>query len=151
MCMHTVCDNLACEYLRNVFEAKKFDRAGEVLDALDEILEYNYAKKIKLGPKLFTGQKDSFCGKIAVAEVTGGTEGNAKVYEWFSKAGIGTVVGMHVSEVHRKEAEKYYINFVVAGHMSSDSLGVNLFVDELEKQGVEIIACGGFTRFSRNK
>jgi hypothetical protein len=33
--------------------------------------------------------------------------------------------------------------------MSSDSLGVNLFCDELEKQGIEIIPCSGFTRVSR--
>jgi len=34
--------------------------------------------------------------------------------------------------------------------MSSDSLGVNLFLDELEKQGIEIVPCSGFTRVSRN-
>ncbi|MGD0576954.1 MAG: NGG1p interacting factor NIF3, partial [Candidatus Staskawiczbacteria bacterium] len=41
------------------------------------------------------------------------------------------------------------VNIVIAGHMSSDSLGVNLFMDELEKQGIEIVPCSGFTRFSR--
>jgi len=35
--------------------------------------------------------------------------------------------------------------------MSSDSLGVNLFLDELEKRGIEIIPCSGFIRVSRAK
>jgi len=56
---------------------------------------------------------------------------------------------MHQSEEHKKEAESANINVVVAGHISSDSLGVNLFLDELEKQGVEIIPCGGLIRIKR--
>jgi len=39
---------------------------------------------------------------------------------------------------------------VIAGHMSSDSLGVNLFLDQLEKQGIEIVFCSGLIRVSRN-
>jgi len=37
-------------------------------------------------------------------------------------------------EEHRQEAEKAHVNVVIAGHMSSDSIGVNLFLDELEKK-----------------
>jgi hypothetical protein len=58
---------------------------------------------------------------------------------------------MHISEEHKKEAEAAHINVVIAGHISSDSLGVNLFLDELQKKGIEIVPCSGFTRFSRNK
>jgi len=35
--------------------------------------------------------------------------------------------------------------------MSSDSIGMNLFLDELEKKGIEIIPCSGMIRVSRNK
>jgi len=35
--------------------------------------------------------------------------------------------------------------------MSSDSIGMNLFCDELAKKGIEIIPCSGFIRHSRNK
>jgi hypothetical protein len=38
---------------------------------------------------------------------------------------------------------------IIAGHMSSDSIGVNLFLDEIEKKDIEIIPCSGLTRFSR--
>lgn len=78
-------------------------------------------------------------------------EGSPKIYEKMAQVGIGTIVGMHMSEEHKKEAETANINVIVAGHMSSDSLGMNMFLDELEKKGIEIIPCSGFIRISRNK
>jgi hypothetical protein len=56
---------------------------------------------------------------------------------------------MHMSEEHRREAEKNHINVVIAGHMASDSLGMNLFLDELVKQGITVIPTSGLIRFSR--
>jgi putative NIF3 family GTP cyclohydrolase 1 type 2 len=54
-----------------------------------------------------------------------------------------------MSEEHRKEAEKHHINVVIAGHMSSDSLGMNLFLDELEKQGIKVVPISGLIRIKR--
>jgi len=146
---HTPCDNLAAKFLKNIIEEKKPETVGDIISLLKELPEYKEAMKIGVGPKIFVGSPENRPGRIAVSEITGGTEGSIKMYEKMSQAGIGTVIAMHTSEEHRKEAEAAHINIVIAGHMSSDSLGVNLFMDELEKQGVEIIPCSGFTRFSR--
>ena len=146
---HTPSDNMAARFLKNFIENKKLERIGDLISALKEIPEYKEAIKIGVGPKIFVGSPDRRCGKIALTELTGGTEGSPKLYEKIAHAGIGTVIGMHISEEHKKEAEAAHINIVIAGHMSSDSLGMNLLMDELEKQGIEIVACSGFTRFSR--
>ncbi len=148
---HTPCDNLAARFLKNLVEEKKPETVGELIEILKEIPEYKEAMKIGVGPKIFVGAPENRCGKIALSEITGGTEGSPKLYEKMAQAGIGTVVGMHISEEHKKEAETAHVNIVIAGHISSDSLGVNLFMDELEKQGIEIVPCSGFTRFSRVK
>ncbi|MEA3293264.1 MAG: NGG1p interacting factor NIF3 [Patescibacteria group bacterium] len=148
---HTPCDNLVAKFLKDLIEEKKPERIGEIIDLLKEIPEYKEAMKIGAGPKIFVGNKENRCGKIALTEITGGTEGSPKLYEKMANAGIGTVIGMHISEEHKKEAESSNLNIVIAGHMSSDSLGVNLFLDELEKQGIKIIPCSGLTRFSRVK
>jgi len=66
-----------------------------------------------------------------------------------SQYGIGTIIGMHMSEEHRKEAEKAHINVVIAGHMASDSLGLNLFLDELEKRGIKVVPVSGLIRVKR--
>ena len=68
-----------------------------------------------------------------------------------AQAGIGTVLGMHISEEHKKEAEAANINVVIAGHMSSDSLGINLFLDELERRGVDVVPSSGLIRVKRKK
>jgi len=148
---HTPCDNLAAKFLKDLVEHKNPETVGELIDILKEIPEYKETIKIGVGPKIFVGNSDNRCGKIALTEITGGTEGSSKLYEKLAQAGIGTVIGMHISEEHKKEAEAANVNIVIAGHMSSDSLGVNLFIDELEKQGIKIVPCSGFTRFSRIK
>jgi hypothetical protein len=150
MCLHTICDNLAAKYLKDkIAKEGNLIRIENLLDFLKTIPEYEEAIKIGAGPKIFAGNKENRCGKIALTEITGGTEGSPKLYEKMAIAGIGTIVGMHISEEHKKEAELANINVVIAGHMSSDSLGVNLFLDELEKQGIEVIPCSGLTRISR--
>jgi putative NIF3 family GTP cyclohydrolase 1 type 2 len=151
MNLHTPCDNLAAKFLKNLIENKNIETLGELIDVLKEIPEYKEAMKIGAGPKIFVGAQENRCGKIALTEITGGTEGSPKLYEKMANAGVGTIVGMHVSEEHKKQAEEANLNVVIAGHISSDSLGVNIFLDELEKRGVEIIPCSGFIRVSRAK
>ena len=150
MCMHTVCDNQAAKFLKDLVEKENPERVEDLLEILNKIDEYKEATKIGVGPKIFVGAPENRCGKIALSEITGGTEGSPKLYEKIAQAGIGTVVGMHISEEHKKQAEAANINIVIAGHISSDSLGVNLFLDELEKKGIEIIPCSGLIRVSRN-
>lgn len=153
MCVHTPADNLGANFLVKLFakNEKNLETVGEVLDLLKTIPEYQAAMKINAGPMIFAGTPDSSCGKIVVTEFTGGTSGSKDIYEKMSHYGIGTVIGMHMSEEHRKEAEKYHINVVIAGHMASDSLGLNLFLDELEKQGIKVVPVSGLIRVKRNK
>jgi len=149
--IHTPIDNLVAKFVKTKIEKDQPEYVGDILQSLLQIPEYREATKNGSGPVLFTGSPDNRVGKIALTEITGGTEGNAKIYEKLAMAGIGTIIGMHQSEEHRKEAEKAHINIVIAGHISSDSIGMNLFLDELEKKGIEIVPCSGLTRVSRVK
>ncbi len=149
--VHTPCDNLVASFLKKKITAAKPEYVGEILKLLKEIPEYKEAVEQCAGPRLFTGHPDNHCGKIAVTEITGGSEPSAKIYEKLAQAGVGTIIGMHQSEEHKKEAEAAHINVIIAGHMSSDSIGMNLFLDELEKRGAEIIPCSGLIRIKRFK
>jgi putative NIF3 family GTP cyclohydrolase 1 type 2 len=149
--IHTPADNLVAKFVDNKIKKDKPEYVGDIIKSLLEIPEYKEAAKKGFGPVIFSGSEDNRTGKIALTEITGGTSGSKDIYEKLSQVGIGTVIGMHMSEEYRKEAEKYYINVVIAGHISSDSLGMNLFLDELEKKGIEIVPCSGLIRISRNK
>jgi putative NIF3 family GTP cyclohydrolase 1 type 2 len=149
MCLHTPCDNLAAQFVDKKLKKDKPIFVGDIISSLKEVEEYKEAEKFGAGPKIFVGGKENRAGEIVISEMTGGTEGAPEIYEKLAYAGAGTVVGMHISEKHREEAEKAHINVVIAGHISSDSIGVNLFLDNIEKKGIEIVSCSGLIRISR--
>ena len=76
-----------------------------------------------------------------VVDMTGGTEGPNDALDRLSAAGVGTLVGMHYSEEHRKRAEELKLNLVIAGHISSDVLGMNLVLDAIEAPGTSQVVC----------
>ncbi|MDD5396852.1 MAG: NGG1p interacting factor NIF3 [Candidatus Moranbacteria bacterium] len=151
MNVHTPADNLSAQFVEKEIEKRGPMYVNEVIKALLEIPEYKEYAKRSGGPKVFAGSESNRAGKIAATEFAGGTSYNAKMYQKLADAGIGTIISMHQSEENRKEAQASHINVIVAGHLASDSLGMNLFLDELEKKGIEIIPCGGFIRVSRVK
>ena len=88
-------------------------------------------------------------GKIFV-EMTGGTEGPREIYDKIYRKGIRTIVCMHLSEEHFKKVKDANLNVVIAGHISSDTLGLNLLLDRIEKEErLEFIDCSGFRRIRR--
>lgn len=151
MCIHTPADNCVWNYVSNFIDKKKPKIVGEILERLKEIPEYKKAVELHAGPRIFVGDERGRAGQIVVSGMTGGTSGSEKIYERMSHFGIGTEIAMHIREQDRDEAVKHYINVVIAGHMASDSLGLNIIMDELEKKGIDIIPCSGFIRYSRKK
>ncbi|MBI2444620.1 MAG: NGG1p interacting factor NIF3 [Candidatus Magasanikbacteria bacterium] len=145
---HTITDNLVDNFMRGFLARKKSATVGDLMEALLELPEYQAAKRAGAGPKIISGGPGHRTGKILI-EMTGGTNPSPKVYERLSQYGISTIVGMHMRDEAMKQASESHLNVIIAGHISSDSLGMNLFLDELEKRGVEIVPCGGLIRVSR--
>jgi putative NIF3 family GTP cyclohydrolase 1 type 2 len=64
---------------------------------------------------------------------------------------VSTLVVMHISEDHLENAKKANLNVVIAGHISSDNLGLNLLLDTVEKKGrLEYVCVSGFDRIRRD-
>lgn len=151
MCIHTPADNMVVNYLQKLLDKKSPDTLGEIIDILLEIPEYREGAKNNAGPNILIGSKERSAGKIFV-DMTGGTEGAKDIFESLANAGVGTIVCMHLSDEHKKKAEKYHINAIIAGHISSDNVGINLLLDKIQKNGkLKIIPCSGFRRFERKK
>lgn len=146
--LHTIWDNLGDNFIKNYLKGKEFDTVGEVLDYLMELPEYIEATKGKAGPYIVSGSEKSRAGKIVVF-FTGGTNPSKDIYVELAKAGVGTIIDMHMPEDSIKEMKKLHVNVINAGHMSSDSIGANIFFDALEEKGVEVVPCSGFVRVRR--
>ncbi len=151
MCTHTPADNSVSDFLQKLFDKKKPRLVGDILDILYEIPEYRIAAENNCPPKVFSGADSRRTGRIFV-DMTGGTTGNKKSLEKLSSAGVGTIVGMHIPDEHREEAEKHSMNVVIAGHISSDTLGMNLVYDAVVKAGKpRIHEFSGFRRVVRKR
>lgn len=150
ICLHTPADNMVATYLQKLFNEKKPYTIDDVIDILRDIPEYREAEKNNAGPKILLGNKKRKAGNIFV-DMTGGTEGSKQIFGSLSLSGVNTIVAMHLSEDHRKEAEKHHMNVVIAGHIASDNLGLNLLLDKvLEKEEINVFECSGFRRIKRN-
>lgn len=150
-CLHTPADNMVATYLQRLFDEKRPYTLDDVVDALRDIPEYREAEAIGAGPRILLGAKRRKAGKIFV-DMTGGTEGAKDIFQSLSLGGVNTIVGMHLSEEHRKEAEKHHLNVVIAGHIASDNVGLNLLLDELmTEEHLTVVACSGFRRIQRQR
>ncbi len=152
ICLHTPADNMVATHLQRIFEEKKPYTINDVMDILKSLSEYREASRNGAGPKILIGSGKRKAGRIFV-DMTGGTEGSKDIFGSMVSSGINTIVAMHLGEEHRKEAEKNHLNVVIAGHISSDNLGLNLLFDALVKPGetpFTIYECSGFRRFSRS-
>jgi putative NIF3 family GTP cyclohydrolase 1 type 2 len=144
MCIHTPTDvigeAMVQEHLDGKFKDKPETTVQEVIDALEEMPEYkNSARK----PVIRVGAKDSYAGKVYVL-MSGLTGPGPKILKEYFEAGVGTLVLMHIPEKDAKEIEEQGIgNVLVAGHMSSDSLGLNKIAALWAEKGVETTMMSG--------
>ncbi len=151
MCIHTPADNLAYRYIEKEIAKEKPRYLKDIIDLFVEIPEYKEAAKNNNPPKIFIGNPKSRVSKVHI-EFTGGTEGPQDIYNKLSNAGIDTIITMHQSEEHFKQCKKEHINVIVASHIASDTLGINLMLDYLtSKEKIKIYEFSGFKRFSHKK
>jgi hypothetical protein len=147
---HTPTDNLVFDYLTTYFAGREPQTLEDVRKMLFDLPEYRIATRRGAGPSLVDGSGESRAGKVLV-DMTGGTEGPVKAIAQLADKGIGTIVCMHMSEDLRKASDEHNIHVVIAGHMASDSLGINLLMDELERGGVTLVPTSGLIRVRRNQ
>jgi putative NIF3 family GTP cyclohydrolase 1 type 2 len=151
ICLHTPADNHAFSFVSKLIKGAKPKKVQDIIDVLMTQPEYQLAERNFSGPRIILGNPKRSVGKILV-EMTGGTEGPKEIFDKLYKKGVRTLVSMHLSEEHFKKAKDANLNAVIAGHISSDTLGLNLLLDGIEsaaKEKLEVINCSGFNRFSR--
>ncbi|MCL2007948.1 MAG: Nif3-like dinuclear metal center hexameric protein [Treponema sp.] len=144
MCLHTPADIISeatvQKHLDSKFAGKVETKLQEVLDALNELNEYkNSARK----PVIRVGNKESYAGKIYVL-MAGLTGPGADITKEYFEAGVGTLIRMHITEKDAKAVKEQKIgNVIVAGHMSSDSIGLNKIAQMWRGKGIEITLMSG--------
>jgi hypothetical protein len=109
--------------------------AGDLVEILSEVPEM---RESMVKPELWIGEADNPVGRAVVA-VAGGTNGGYPVFRTYYAAGVRTILAMHIDEADllRLQAEvPADCNFIVTGHMPSDSIGINRLIWGLEDRGL---------------
>jgi putative NIF3 family GTP cyclohydrolase 1 type 2 len=150
MTAHTPADNMVTRYLSEKVKKAAPRRVGQVIELLREEEEYQQAAREKRGLKILVGNKSNRAGQVFI-DMTGGTAPGKEIYARLAAhSDVGTVVCMHMSEESRKTMEENHMNVIIAGHIASDSLGLNLLLDRIcQDDPVDILCCSAFHRVNR--
>ncbi len=144
ICIHTPADIIVETAVQKRMDERFADqprtKLKEVMDALNEIDEY---KKALFPPKIAVGSPESYAGKIHVV-MSGVTGGGPEVYKAYFRAGVGTLILMHAGEEDIKAVSEQNVgNIIIAGHMPSDSYGMNRIFEAWEQRGVKVTRMSG--------
>lgn len=146
MNVHLAPDELGRRRFQSVADELPADASvGEFVDELSEIPELDDAIT---DVELRVGDVDNDLGKVAIHHAAG-TNGGSEVASAYFDAGVDTVLYIHVgpgdTATLREEYAESEKNLVVTGHIASDAIGMNEFVDALEEAGLDcdcISGCG---------
>jgi len=143
--IHQPADLLGERAIQAHLDARLNERSTlkDLIDALMEMDEYAHALT---KPRIAVGSEDSYAGRVAVI-MSGGTDGGKAVHRAYFEAGVGTLVLMHVpDDVAEADRELGIGNVVVAGHMASDSVGLNRIIERWEEMGVQVTPMSGIIK-----
>ena len=139
MGIHTPLDELGRRRLVAAVEALSPEATrGELVGRLSTLPELRAAATCV---ELRLGSPDRPAGKVAVLHGAG-TNGGYPVAACAFRHGIDTVVYIHCSAAAATRLGEEFPgkNPVVTGHIAADSLGINPFLAELRKSGLEVMA-----------
>ena len=146
MNVHLAPDELGRRRFQEVADGLADDATvGEFADALGEIPEIEEAIT---DVELRLRERANDLGEVAIHHAAG-TNGGSDVASAYFDHGVDTVLYIHVGAGDTAELNEEYgdteKNLVVTGHIASDAIGINEFIDALEEAGLEcdtVSGCG---------
>lgn len=136
--IHTPVDAITKKYFDDyIYSFLSSNKDAKVFDLIKSLNEIDEISKGLTKPALRIGDENSLVGKFFVA-MSAGTNGGAAVAKAYFKAGIDTLIYMHLAEEDYKTLKKEEVkkNLIITGHMPSDSIGINIYLNKLEKRSI---------------
>ncbi len=136
--IHLPCDELMRLKIIDVLD--NIEKVSDIINNIKKIPEFANADT---EPLVVYGDADNKVNRYAIV-IAAGTNGGAEIAKLYFVADIDTVVYLHISneEIAKLKASTIDGNLVILGHLAGDSLGLNIFADVLEKEGLEVTRLG---------
>ncbi len=112
---------------------------GDIVTSLQKLTEF---KNAQTAIKIRLGKASNRAGRVVVSHAAG-TNGGYDIAKVYFKYGVGTLIYIHISssDLEHLTADGME-NLIITGHISSDSVGINPFLAELEKKRISVIRIG---------
>ena len=142
--VHLACDIIGRQVIVDLLRA----RAGAgttIAQVIDWLLELPEMEAALTRPEAWLGDPSQRLGRWVVA-MAGGTNGGHPVFREYYRAGVDTVLAMHIGEddLQKLRAEAPgNAGLLVTGHMATDSIGINRVIAGMEEQGIEVTRTSG--------
>jgi hypothetical protein len=145
MNMHLPLDELGRRMMADAIDdhVATLDREPTVQDAIDGLMNLPEFVSAVTPIMVPVGNVGNPLGRLAVVHAAG-TNGGSSIARAYFRNGIDTVLYIHCAgdEVMRLQQDGIG-NLIVSGHISSDMVGINPYVREIEARGVEVVRISG--------
>jgi NIF3 (NGG1p interacting factor 3) len=142
--VHLACDIIGRNAIIDMLRRHVTDGAtvGDAIEWFDDFPEYarGHAR-----PEAWVGSTANALGRWTVA-MAGGTNGGFPVFTAYFHAGVDTIFAMHIAEDELQRlrgAADQDDTLVITGHMTTDSIGINVLIGALEEHGIEVVRTSG--------
>ena len=148
MNIHLPCDELGRRILQE--QANELAPSGTASALIERYASLPEIEAAKEGVSLVCGSANSELGRTVVIHAAG-VNGGYPVANALFENGVDTVVYIHLfsEEQGDRLREERKGSLILTGHYGSDSLGINPFVDDLERRGLEVVCCNKMVRVRR--
>lgn len=112
-------------------------------DVLQAISSFREMQAARTKVELLIGDGNKKAGKTVVAHGTY-TNGGYGVANAYFENGVDTVIYIHISySDYIKLKQENKGNLIISGHIASDAIGINPYVEALRKEGIEVTTIKG--------
>jgi putative NIF3 family GTP cyclohydrolase 1 type 2 len=137
--IHLPIDQVTRDFLLGAIRRSRARTVGDLIQSLEDTTEFAHAKT-RIEARV--GSTSNPLGRWALV-FAAGTNGGYPVARAYFDSGIDTVIYLHIEYDElvklRREGKG---NLVVLGHMAGDSIGINLFLKQLRRKGVDADTLG---------
>lgn len=138
--IHLPCDEIGRRVMNQVI-MNAGPNVSDVIEALSSLPEF----RDSIRPEVVLGKLDTPKGKTVLL-VAAGTNGGYLIAKKYFLGGADTVIYMHIDQEDlrklREDPELKQKNLVLIGHQPGDSVGINAYLRELQKYGIEPVKIG---------
>ncbi|MEW9124151.1 MAG: Nif3-like dinuclear metal center hexameric protein [Thermotaleaceae bacterium] len=141
--IHQPLDEIGRRLMQQKVDEVCNDENATLKDIVKALSSFKEMQAARTKVELLVGDENKISGKSVVAHGTY-TNGGYGVANAYFENGVDTVIYIHISySDYIKLKQENKGNIIVSGHIASDAVGINPFVEALREKGLEVTTIKG--------